>query len=342
MYRKLTIALCVSALVLPTAFFAGALVRELRTPRYDLSALTKIPKRVQLMPSSGLEWLEIHQPDHNGQDRNVEIVYRNQARGLRTYLPDEHGNVRLREFRLVTVNGDVLTHLHFSPDGRQIVSGFERRPDGTMIRKAEQRADGIVVLTTFWQDGITPFSVEARGIDSKDKDTRFYHRNGQQWTHQVSGFSQSLYETVMLREEAWGVDGVRLHVRTRDLEGVGTGTFFRPDGTTSMRQFYAIHKFWADGDEGGRYEVKARVLRNVEEFDDKGSLVRRYTTVTNGSSVLSIEHFDSAGAVSRVESLEQTETATPLPDQLGKWEPAPLNPTALWEEEEKKVVTAIR
>lgn len=336
-FRKVVIVILIAVMVLPMALVVGGIVRDLFKPRYDVEALTRVEDRIEMAKDSGPEWVVIHHPAEKGKPNTADVLYRSGARGVRFYEPNQNGYPILRGLKVFAPNRDLLADLKFGPDGKQIVGGFERRFDGTMLREADMRADGIVVLTTYWQDGVTRFAVEERGVEADDMSAVYYHPNGSIWLEQE--FTALQYPKVALREVAYDAQGKRVHTRTNDTAGLGNMIYYRADGETfAYTQTIAVHER-VIGTEYGESTQRDRVVRAVTVYDEYNKPTKRYVTVPDGSAVDSIEYFDANGDVTRREDTFDTDFK--LPAIYSGWE-AHTNPFKVWEAQEAKVITGVR
>lgn len=305
-------------------------------PRIDVAAITAPAPRIEMMHPDTHEWMEQHYraDDNSGKDSRTRIVFRTTGNiGWRIYRPDHS----LSEFVVTRGNGEELAHLFYSASGRMIVNGYEKRNDGTMRRVASTGADSMVTLTTFWQDGKTPFSIDTRKVDEWDHAVQYFHPNGARWSYQVA----SLYATTPTVERDYDTEDrlVREFVVDDADKRAATVSVFRGDGTARYVKNYAPYFATEYSEHGGAYQVKKRGLSTVDEFDGSKRLVRRINMVEGGEAIESVDIFDpETGAVTAHLPFVKGQIApVAVPTELTKTDIERLAPNDTWKKEEAKV-----
>jgi hypothetical protein len=258
----------------------------LTRPHINVARFIKPANPIEMMHTDSHEWLEEHFPaaDNSGKDERTRVVFRKTGNiGWRMYRKDHS----LAEFIVTRASGETLVHLFYSPRGTQIVSGFEKRNDGTLRRLATTQGD-MVTLTVFWQDGKTPFMVDKRKVDEWDHSVQYFHPNGARWTYQVA----SLYADNATVERDWDDEDRLVREYTVDPnERTGTLTVYRGDGTVRFVQTYAPYEA-KEYTEHGEYTVKRRGLKTIDERDGMNRTIRRITMVDGAEAVESVDIFD--------------------------------------------------
>lgn len=314
---------------------AGATVWNHYTrPRIDVSKYIAPHERVELMHADTREWLEVHQPRQPGAEYASVVYFRDGNRGLRFFRADN----TLREMIVRSPHGVVLAHLFFSPRGKMVVSGFEKRNDGTL--RLDVRQNGKMVETRrFWQDGITLFSLEKREVDDFRHVIEFFHVNGARWAQQKGSLlgtpvQESLFDTSDRLVRYYEHDDVDRYT--------GIVRYVRTDGTTRLLQRYEPYERTV-GTPEGVYEVKQRGLRFVDEFDEQDRLVRRTTMVEGENKVEFVELFDpqTGGQLAHIPFDPSQPAPIALPAEVTDTDIKPADPMKSWEEAEAKISASV-
>jgi hypothetical protein len=305
-------------------------------PRIDVAAITAPAPRIEMMHPDTHEWMEQHfrADDNSGKDARTRIVFRTTGNIGWRYYREDHS---LSEFVVTRGSGEELAHLFYSPSGRMIVGGYEKRNDGTMRRVASTGPDNVVTLTVFWQDGKTPFSIDKRKVDEWDHAVQYFYQNGARWSYQVA----SLYADTPTVERDYDTDDrlVRDFVVDDTDKRAATVFAFRGDGTRRYIKNYAPYFATEYSEHGGAYQVKKRGLKTIDEFDGAERLVRRITMIDGGEAVEAVDIFDPATGeqLSHIPFVKDQAAPVALPSELTNIKIERLQPSETWTREEKKV-----
>jgi hypothetical protein len=269
------VAICIAA----AGFFAW---REYTRPRIDISKYLDKAPGIELMHESTKEWVEEHHRAETGKDEFTRIIFRSGNVGFRFFRPDG----TLREVRVNTAAGTEVAHLFYSPRGSMVVSGFEKRNDGTMRRDVRQEGE-VVETRIFWQDGKTLFAREFRKVEDSRHTVTYFHPNGARWAEQ-SGYTFANADTEKLYDT-----NDRL-VRSYVLESgknEGWVRYFNGDFVRA-EQTYLPYSRTEYGPGEGAYEVTSRGLKNIDEFGSNGQLLRHITMQDGGTKVESVDVYN--------------------------------------------------
>lgn len=229
------------------------------------------PPRVEMMPESSPEAVRRHFFDTSGRKISLEIQYRNGDKETQSLRTDG----TLESKKLVSGKGDVKSDWQYSANGKWVVSGFEKRNDGTILSEAKTDSTGNYVTTIYWWNK-QPFSVEVRKPDGSFE-TTWYWRTGV-----VAGKRYGAAGGALTAEELNDWQGQKVLRR----EPLASGTDYyvittRPDGTVKYRWVtYTMTTSWGS---------TRNVVKYVEAFDAAGkNVVSRVTMDSNGWSVAEI------------------------------------------------------
>jgi hypothetical protein len=236
------------------------------------------PPRVELMPESSPEAVRRHIFDTSGREISLEIQYRNGDKETQSLRTDG----TLASKKLVNGKGDVKSDWQYSPNGKWVVSGFEKRNDGSLLTEVKADGNGNYVTTVYWWNK-APFSVEVRKPDGSFE-TTWYWRTGV-----VAGKRSGTAGGVLSYEELNNWQGQKVLRR----EPLANGTDYyvivtRPDGTMKYRWVaYTMKTSWGSTRTAVKY---------VEAFDAAGkNVVSRVTMDSNGWSVAEVAIAQSDG-----------------------------------------------
>lgn len=327
MSKRWIAAVALSMVAVVTGAVGAKFYKAHTTPRINVEQFVKPAERVEMMDVSTNEWIERHFPGANGKDERTQVIFRDKNVGWRYYRPDG----TLSELQIFNPEGVKLVHLFYSPRGQMPVSGFERRNDGTMRREVIDLGNNMVQTRVFWQDGVTLFSVQERGVDEYTAKTVYFHDNGKLWAEQEG----NLYGYAN-KEAQYDRDGNP--VRFYEWRGAYDGIVkhFRPDGTLRYVQHYAPFEYEMP-DEHGPSMVKERRLSYVEEFDGSERVTRRITMVPGGHQIDFVEVLRPGKPTQRIKVDPETGPALNLPPEAVNTKIEPVKPRPVWEEAEAKV-----
>ena len=141
--------------------------------------------RTLSMPHPDGECLAINEP--NGYV--VHVQYCNGDFGIREFVP---GTKTLRKQVIWYKDGDRQRfYAEYAPDGKQELTGFELRDNGSKLWDAHRDDQGEVVKTSYWYNDAV-FSVEKRAPGAEIADMTYYHPNGNRWAHVVGEYGLKL------------------------------------------------------------------------------------------------------------------------------------------------------
>jgi hypothetical protein len=231
----------------------------------------------ELMPSESPEWLEEHFSIPNTDGEKVRITYRNTGEtGIRRFRHKQ--NLASETFWFA--DGTVRKDAEYALDGQQVVRGFEKRADGTLIWTVEPKGDSMTVRTTYWYDGHTPFSVELRAVGTDESDIVYFYKSGQKWLHTAGKPWQTPTELMAGLSEAqvWNNQGVLLY-DLHTFPDTSKTSIYRDNGTLWYTQEFEVVP-WYRLPNGG----KPRRFTKVTVYSDDGTKVVRAMDVTGMGS----------------------------------------------------------
>lgn len=318
-------AVCITA-------FGFAAWQHLRAPTINVDDYLNPPARYELMNEPSREWMEVHGLMLGGKDGATRVYYRNGNVGDRFFRTDGTLEAILVKRR----DGSVLADLEYSPTGKMVVSGFEFRQDGTLRRRIRKLAADLVETVVYWQDGVTVFSRELRGIDAPTHEITFFRATGKKWSEQ----SGSTFGSPVI-ENLYDENGMlaRFSNMPPTSEKEGAALYYRPDGTVRFTQQFLPYKYKEYEPGEGAYEVTSRALKVICEFNEKQSLVRRITMRDGGKQVQFIDIYNPATGelVDHIEVDPLKANQTGLPPELLDQKVEAARALDAWKEAEVKV-----
>lgn len=331
MIRKAILIIGGAALALPVLIFGGALVNTWWHPRPNIEKLTAAAVRIEMMAPESPEWMEQHFPAADGQDERTKVTFRNGNVGWRFF----RANHTLERIIVTRKDGVQLVDLWYSPEGKQIVGGFERRNDGTLRREARTEGDH-VELRTYWQDGKTLFSVVHRKIDDFHFEGTFFHPNGVKWAAQVGTTMGAVF-----RQSLWNENGNPVSEFVKDdLENTGNTTLYAGSGSIRLRQVFTKHAYEYESEHGSGTAYK-RALSHVDVYD-AGKLAWRIVMDESGDNIARFERYATIGGTNaKVEAVPFAKDGPAPIEMTAELTSADsltiVRPDAKWAEAEKKV-----
>lgn len=268
------------ALVLAAgAIFAGGIAYQRATSEPTHIALEPHPFRT-LHPATSPVWMEEHFPGPNGRDLAVRTHYRNSGEvGLKIF---GRNNVVATE-TIWTADQRVRLHAEYAADGRQVISGFELRPNGTKLWEASN-SEGVVTKTTYWVDGTSVFSVERRapGALPATAEVHYFTQSGKRWMDYTGTAARNVAEYVSRAQtlEAWSDADV--HTVSISMNGDNAlVSIYGSEGKLSHVQEWVPSSYgWFDDG------VRERRLRKVTVYSPEGKIVRVIELIGNSVTVV--------------------------------------------------------
>jgi hypothetical protein len=261
--RKKTIAALIGILIVGAAVYA--VESGLAWQYFKLGPdYTNFPAQtsIKVMPTTSPEYSEVHIKGADGQDAEVDILFRNNDRG---YKYVRNGN--LAEYKLTYPDGSTRADVFYAKDGRQVVRGFARRADHSMLFQAVT-TNGVVTLATYWADGTQLFSIDRRKVgDSSPIETTYYRADGTKWDYKEGSI-----------EEVFNDQG-KLSYELNTAGSNTTITYFHDDGKAAYRETFSSYTQYYGGyegeyeDEGGYGGSTTQVVTKLEEFAADGKTV---------------------------------------------------------------------
>jgi hypothetical protein len=312
-----------------------------RNPRPDVLHI-----RIELVEPGRSEDIIKHFVGLNGADVEQEITYESGEVGHKYFREDG----TLKEFKAQFTDGSVRMHAFYHTDGKLILNGFRLRDDRTTMWKAQQRADGIVVTSTFWYDGKMLFAEELRDPKVEQITTSYFRKGGSLWVKQVNDLKDL---NVPTSEEVMDASGNIVY--TVNLTEDGYTVTHYANGEPSFKQTFARNPMSA------KSSVPPMAFKSVEVYGPDGETVTRLIecyyngnpktdTVFNEDetyTVTTVDYFgritsttvmagDGETVLDKKENKENNQPKWKLDDgRLGTTEPgAPVDTYKLWREQE--------
>lgn len=282
--------------------------------------------RIEMMPADSPEYLEKHYPGPNGKDLKTEIRYRNGDQGVKLYRAD---NTQI-SWDVTYKGGDQRLHVEYAKDGRQIVAGFERRDDRTLIWRAEN-SNNLVTTTTFYYDGTSKFSVVNQKIGDEWLDATYFRKSGKPWYHSLATRWNPDYAKL---SELWDKDGNRVYVRSVNDKGQTIVSWYRADGTAAFEQTWVSYTPPCDycGYMGGMGEYSPTpqtVLHHIDVYAADGKRVTMTVEQSvDGTRIESVTKIADDGTKSEGKSEDVT-------SEMQKALPKVEKPEEFWKLQEK-------
>lgn len=230
-----------------------------------LLTATSSDETVSYRPSVAGQWVELnpkrtderrreHKRDEFGR-HSIDVLYLNDNTGKLVY----RSSGALESELVVRSDGMTIKSALYAEDGKTVVSGFERRIDGTLVWKTDAINDHSSITTVYWGDGQTVF-----GASSHNRKTSTWDNT----EHNLAGapvlLTQSSGKRVIYRQVEFYPDGkvFRERVSQKDASGrdVVSLNVYRADATVEGRQ---VWEYVRECDPVGGFDANGKLDPNA-------------------------------------------------------------------------------
>ncbi len=193
------------------------------------------------------------------------------------YNREADGSVRIakEEYK----DGTTKSHANFAEDGKTLVNGEIRRPDGTLFLSTERRENGKYRTQFYTKDGKHAFVVREQISGNEVEDT-YFRLDKTVWakTHGVAS-------SVNMTSDTW-LDMYKEHESRREvrIEGVSGGqtfTHFNAGGQPEYKQLFG----WGYD----QTNQNNHLISGLDEFDSQGQVVRGLVFKEENSVITLVE-----------------------------------------------------
>lgn len=193
----------------------------------------EMPYRTELGDERAAERILRHGFGAGGQPWTA-ITFQHGDRGQASYRPDG----TLKEFVVTFASGKPRLYAQFDRHGKDIVSGFEVRDDGSKVWTVEKLPDGKLKTVSYWKgEGQKVFSEVVRDTAAGTIERSYYRGNGILWAHQVQ--VESGAEMKVVAEEVYHESGKPARIRKSPLgANEALMAYYRYDGTLEYTQHF--------------------------------------------------------------------------------------------------------
>lgn len=269
--------------------FTALLIAMLTAPSVDKvsSYQPQIAKRwVETNPNRPDELRRQHDRDEFGR-HTIDIFYMNDNTGKLVY----RSSGALESELIVRSDGLTIKSAAYAENGKDVVSGFELRVDGTLAWKTDVVTDHVSFTTVYWADGQTVYG------------TTSHNRKSSTWDiieHDMHGtpvlLTQSRGQRIIHRQVEFHADGkiFRERVTNKDEKGrdIVNLIVYRPDSTIEGRQ---VWEYVRECDPSGGFPdangvidpnagcVDILTFKRVELFSADGLRIERVVDISETS-----------------------------------------------------------
>lgn len=197
------------------------------------------PPLVEIGSEESGEVQRLHFKREDGTPLRTQIVYRNKTIGEVMYRPD--GTVST--FTIADTSGALLRESTYDEAGENVVNGYEKRPNQTMMWETATLPDGTVQTTTYWDDGKHVFSKRVTtptiGTTPGIIETTYWRGGGSLWLHTLARLDSP---DMPYEEELFNhISGKMERSIKRGEHGGADVSFYRRDGSLYFVRHYVVH-----------------------------------------------------------------------------------------------------
>lgn len=153
---------------------------------------------LELRPQNSNEFSRRHIRDADGQEKEIQISYRNGDKARVLYRKDGSAI----SYQSWFANGKIKKTAHFDDTGTIVISGSEVRADGSLLWQTVRTGLALLQTTSYYRDG-SVFVKTTLNQSSQSGLTQVFHSNGKAWME--FQLSENAFGFDLFRR--WTVDG---------------------------------------------------------------------------------------------------------------------------------------
>lgn len=190
-----------------------------------LHASTEPPPQIEMMSEESGEFKRVHYARPDGSREHTEIFYRNEARGIVLYRPDN----TVSSFKVVAADGFVLQDATYDATGTSVVNGFQKRFEThKSLWETTTLPNGDIHTLRWWKNGTQLFADQLVNVKAGTIETTYWRGGGSKWMHTMAKVDTP---DVPYLEEFFNVSEYLEWRIERGNNGTADESFFRRDGT---------------------------------------------------------------------------------------------------------------